>query len=231
MAETVLIVEDEARIVRTLTLYLEQAGFGVAAVTDGRLAIPAWRQHLPALVLLDLNLPGADGLDICRTIRRAGDTPIIMITARTEETDRLIGLELGADDYITKPFSPREVVARVRAVLRRTRNQPAADTVRAGDLLVDLAAHRAWLGSAPLALTQSEFDILATLVRHRGHVLSRKQILEATQGIVFDEFERTIDQHVKNLRRKIKDAVGDLPVIDTIYGVGYRIDEVSLHDE
>jgi DNA-binding response OmpR family regulator len=230
MAEKILIVEDEARIVRTLTLYLEQAGFGVAAVTDGRQAIPAWRQERPTLVLLDLNLPGTDGLDICRTIRQEGHTPIIMITARTEETDRLIGLELGADDYISKPFSPREVVARVRAVLRRTQTQTAGDIVRAGDLLVDLAAHRAWLGAALLSLTQSEFDILATLVRHKGHVLSRKQILEATQEMVFDEFERTIDQHIKNLRRKMKDAVGNLPIIDTIYGVGYRIDEVYVPD-
>ncbi|MEZ4645463.1 MAG: response regulator transcription factor [Chloroflexota bacterium] len=155
--------------------------------------------------------------------------PIIMVTARTEEMDRLIGLELGADDYVVKPFSPREVVARIRAVLRRTQGATStADTVRAGDLLLDLAGRRAWLGDHLLLLTQSEFEILAVLVQHKERVLSRAQLLEAAQGIAYEEFARTIDQHIKNLRRKMKDAVGDVPIIQTIYGVGYRLDEVVL---
>ncbi|MCB8966445.1 MAG: response regulator transcription factor [Ardenticatenaceae bacterium] len=229
MADKILIVEDEVRIARTLRLYLEQAGFSVTAVHDGLHALPAFRQERPSLVLLDLNLPGLDGLDVCRTLRREGNVPIIMVTARTEEMDRLIGLELGADDYVVKPFSPREVVARIRAVLRRTQGATStADTVRAGDLLLDLAGRRAWLGDHLLLLTQSEFEILAVLVQHKERVLSRAQLLEAAQGIAHEEFARTIDQHIKNLRRKMKDAVGDVPIIQTIYGVGYRLDEVVL---
>ncbi len=229
MPEKILIVEDEARIVRTLRLYLERAGFEVTAVSDGKQAIPAFQKEKPTLVLLDLNLPQMDGLDICRDMRKLHDVPIIMLTARIEETDRLIGLELGADDYITKPFSPREVVARIRAVLRRAQHSSSQnDTLRAGALLVDLAGYRVWLGDHQLSLTQSEFDILAALAAHKGRVLSRLQLLDATQGIAFEGFERTIDQHIKNLRKKIKTAIGDLPVIDTVYGVGYRLDSVDL---
>lgn len=228
MSDKILIVEDEVRIVRTLRLYLEQAGFVVTAVHDGTQAIPAFRQERPSLILLDLNLPGQDGLDICRTLRRFGNVPIIMLTARTEEMDRLIGLELGADDYISKPFSPREVVARVRAVLRRTQGSLAnSDLLQAGALQLDVAAYRAWIDEQLLDLTQTEFELLATLMRHKGRVLSRSQLLEAVQGGAHEELERTIDQHIKNLRRKLKDVVGDLPVINTIYGVGYRLDEVE----
>ncbi|MCA9963705.1 MAG: response regulator transcription factor [Anaerolineales bacterium] len=228
MSDKILIVEDEVRIVRTLRLYLEQAGFVVTAVHDGTQAIPAFRQERPSLILLDLNLPGQDGLDICRTLRRFGNVPIIMLTARTEEMDRLIGLELGADDYISKPFSPREVVARVRAVLRRTQGSLAnSDLLQAGALQLDVAAYRAWIDEQLLDLTQTEFELLATLMRHKGRVLSRSQLLEAVQGGAHEELERAIDQHIKNLRRKLKDVVGDLPVINTIYGVGYRLDEVE----
>lgn len=231
MREKILIVEDEARIVRTLRLYLEQSGFTVAAVSDGNLALPAFRKERPALVLLDLNLPQVDGLDICRAMRRLNDTPIIMLTARIEETDRLIGLELGADDYVSKPFSPREVVARVRAVLRRTSQHQKPDSLVAGALRVDLAGYRAWINDCLLNLTQSEFDILVALVENKGRVLNRLQLLNATQGVVFEGFERTIDQHIKNLRRKIKDAIGPVSVIDTVYGVGYRLDDVEIkHD-
>ncbi|MCA9955529.1 MAG: response regulator transcription factor [Anaerolineales bacterium] len=229
MSDKILIVEDEVRIVRTLRLYLEQAGFAVTAVHDGAQAIPAFRQERPSLVLLDLNLPGQDGLDVCRSLRRLGDVPIIMLTARTEEMDRLIGLELGADDYISKPFSPREVVARVRAVLRRTQghliNSPL---LQAGALQIDLAAYRAWAAGRLLDLTQTEFELLATLMRHKGHVMSRAQLLEAVQGVAFEELERAIDQHIKNVRRKLKEALGDVAIITTIYGVGYRLDEVEL---
>ena len=229
MPEKILIVEDEARIVRTLSLYLEKAGYEVTAVSDGKRAIPTFQKEKPGLVLLDLNLPHMDGLDICREMRRLHDVPIIMLTARIEETDRLIGLELGADDYITKPFSPREVVARIRAVLRRSQSSNTqSDTLRAGALLIDLAGYRVWLSDHQLSLTQSEFDILAALTENKGRVLSRQQLLDATQGIAFEGFERTIDQHVKNLRKKIKTAVGDTPVIDTVYGAGYRLDSVEL---
>lgn len=229
MSEKILIVEDEVRIVRTLRLYLEQAGFAVTAVHDGTQAVPAFRQERPSLVLLDLNLPGQDGLDICRSLRRLGNVPIIMLTARTEEMDRLIGLELGADDYISKPFSPREVVARVRAVLRRTRGSLAnAEILQAGALQLDLAAYRVWIDGKLLDVTQTEFELVATLMRHKGRVLSRVQLLEAVQGVAHEEFERAIDQHIKNVRRKLKEAVGDIPIIQTIYGVGYRLDEVEL---
>lgn len=229
MNEKILIVEDEVRIVRTLRLYLEQAGFTVTAVHDGAQAMPVFRRERPSLVLLDLNLPGQDGLDICRSLRRAGNVPIIMLTARTEEMDRLIGLELGADDYISKPFSPRELVARVRAVLRRTQgNLTNVDTLQAGALQLNLAAYRVWFGSHLLELTQTEFELLATLMRHKGHVLSRAQLLQAVQGVAYEEFERAVDQHIKNLRRKLKKVAGNVSIISTIYGVGYRLDEVEL---
>ena len=229
MSDKILIVEDEVRIVRTLRLYLEQAGFAVTAVHDGAQAVPAFRQERPSLVLLDLNLPGQDGLDICRSLRRLGDVPIIMLTARTEEMDRLIGLELGADDYISKPFSPREVVARVRAVLRRTQGGLTnANLLQAGALKLDLAAYRVWLNGQLVDLTQMEFELLATLMRHKGHVLSRAQLLQALQGVAHEELERAIDQHIKNVRRKLKETVGDVAIISTIYGVGYRLDEVEL---
>jgi len=221
----ILIVEDEPQIVRALRLYLDQAGYSTAAVYDGAQAIPAFRQEKPDLILLDLNLPNRDGVDICRAIRRDSAVPIIMLTARSDEMDRLIGLELGADDYIVKPFSPREVVARVRAVLRRVGGTLGdTDIVRAGALLVDTAAYRAWLAENPLALTQSEFEILLALARHAGHVLSRAQLLEETQGIAYEGYERSIDQHIKNLRRKIRKAGGPSKMIETVYGVGYRLD-------
>ena len=229
MSEKILIVEDEVRIVRTLRIYLEQAGFLVTAVHDGAQAIPAFRQERPSLVLLDLNLPGQDGLDVCRALRQLGNVPIIMITARIEETDRLIGLEMGADDYISKPFSPREVVARVRAVLRRTKGSLAsAHVLQAGALQLDMAAYRVWLGGQLIDLTQTEFELLATLMRHKGHVMNRAQLLKAMQGIAHEEFERAVDQHIKNVRRKFKKVAGNRAIIETIYGVGYRLDEVEL---
>ena len=221
----ILIIEDEPQIVRTLSLYLEQAGFATAAVYSGSDALPAFRQERPDLVLLDLNLPGQDGIDVCRNLRRESAVPIIMVTARSDETDRLIGLELGADDYVVKPFSPREVVARVRAVLRRVAGPLAdVDVVRAGDLLIDTAAYRAWFAGQPLSLTQSEFEILLALARHSGNVLSRSQLLEETQGIAYEGYERSIDQHIKNLRHKLDRASGQPAIIETVYGVGYRLE-------
>jgi two-component system alkaline phosphatase synthesis response regulator PhoP len=225
MTDKILIVEDELRIVRTLRLYLEKAGFSTLAIHDGRQVIPAFRQERPALIVLDLNLPGRDGIDVCRALRRESDVPIIMLTARSDEADRLIGLELGADDYVVKPFSPREVVARVRAVLRRASGEvQESEVLQAGQLRVDLAGYRAWLGDEPLDLTQSEFEILATLTRNAGRVLTRGQLLDETQGIAYEGYERSIDQHVKNLRRKMRQAQGSADLIQTVYGVGYRLE-------
>jgi DNA-binding response OmpR family regulator len=228
MPEKILVVEDEPKIVRTLRLYLEEAGYSAFAVYDGAQAIPAFRQVQPALVLLDLNLPGRDGLDVFRALRRESTVPVIMLTARIDEVDRLLGLELGADDYVVKPFSPREVVARVRAVLRRiSGGLMDQDVVRAGDLLIDLAAYRVWLGSQTLDLTQSEFEILAMLARHAGRVMTRMQLLEGSQGVAYEGYERNIDQHIKNLRRKIGQAGGPTDIVQTVYGVGYRLDSVT----
>lgn len=224
----ILIIEDEPKIVRTLRLYLEQAGFTTAAIYDGREAIPAFRQEKPDLILLDLNLPGQDGIDVCRALRHESAVPIIMVTARSEETDRLIGLELGADDYVVKPFSPREVVARVRAVLRRVSGGLVdVDVVRVGELLIDTAAYRAWLGDSSLDLTQSEFELLLALARNTGHVLSRSRLLEESQGIAYEGYERSIDQHIKNLRRKLRKTGASNDLIQTVYGVGYRLEPVK----
>jgi two-component system alkaline phosphatase synthesis response regulator PhoP len=231
MTGKILIIEDEIKIARLVRLYLEEAGFTAIAIHDGAQAIPAFRHERPDLVILDLNLPGRDGLDICRALRRDSDVPIIMLTARIEETDRLIGLELGADDYIVKPFSPREVVARVRAVLRRASGSlNSSDTVRVGDLTLDMAGYRAWLGDFLLTLTRSEFDILAALARNTGRVLSRLQLLEETQGITYEGYERSIDQHIKNLRRKTEEEAGHERIIHTVYGVGYRLDPAAGPD-
>jgi two-component system alkaline phosphatase synthesis response regulator PhoP len=225
MTQKILIVEDEQQIARLVRLYLEEAGFEASEVRDGSQAIYAFRQEHPDLVILDLNLPGIDGLDVCRALRRESDVPVIMLTARSEEADRLIGLEMGADDYIVKPFSPREVVARVRAVLRRTsRSQSPPELVRVGSLTLDLAGYRASMGEKTLTLTPSEFEILSALARNAGRVLTRLQLLDETQGVAYEGYERTIDQHIKNLRRKMEDEAGQERIIHTIHGVGYRLD-------
>lgn len=228
MAKKILIIEDEAKIVRTVRLYLEQAGYSVAWATDGTQGLAVFRQEKPTLVLLDLNLPGElDGLDVCRGLRRAANVPIIMLTARSEETDRLIGLELGADDYITKPFSPREVVARVRAVLRRVEQPEAApDMIEAAGVQVDLDRRRVTVAGVPVELTTGEFDLLVAFVRHPGRVFTRAQLLEQTQGAAYEGYERTIDQHVKNLRHKIEPDPHEPSYILTVYGVGYKFAEV-----
>lgn len=225
MPQKILIVEDEQKIARLVRLYLEEAGFEAVAIHDGGQAIHAFRHERPDLVLLDLNLPGMDGLDVCRSLRRESDVPVIMLTARSDEADRLIGLELGADDYVVKPFSPREVIARVRAVLRRAGSIPTpGEVIRAGALMLDLGSRRAKVGSAELALTVSEFDILITLARDAGRVLSRLQLLEAAQGVAYEGYERSIDQHIKNIRRKMEDGAGHPRLIHTVHGVGYRLD-------
>ncbi len=220
---TILIVEDENELARVVQSYLEQAGMTVRVEARGDRGLWAWEQLKPDLVLLDLNLPGMDGLDVAREIRRKGDTPIIMVTARAEEYDRLIGLELGADDYIVKPFSPREVVARVRAVLRRSSNAPApSKRVQEGDLEVDLDAHTIRRSGELIDLTPTEFNLLATLISQPGRVFSRLQLLEAAQGTAYEGYERTIDAHIKNLRAKLEPDPRQPRYIETVFGVGYR---------
>ena len=223
MAHTILIVDDEARIVKLVRDYLERAGFEVLAAHDGEAALTLARVEQPDLIVLDLMLPGVDGLDVCRRLRQESGVPIIMLTARVEEADRIVGLELGADDYVTKPFSPGELVARVRATLRRVQGQMGPATViRAGDLELDTAALTATVAGEPVDLTPTEFQLLATLARQPGRIFSREQLLEAVHGIAFDGYDRSVDSHVKNLRRKIEPDPRQPRYIHTVYGVGYR---------
>ncbi len=231
MADKILIVEDEAHITRTLRLYLEQAGYQVVIIADGAQAMPAFRHEKPDLVILDLHLPHVDGWEICRQIRREGDTPIIMLTARSEESDKLIGLELGADDYVTKPFSPREVTARVRVVLRRSHGQVQPPPIlRADTLMLDLDGHTATQANQTLELTPTEFDILTALMRHPGQAFTRLQLVEAAQGGAYEGYERVIDQHIKNLRAKLGDDARAPRFIQTVFGVGYRFSAEFRHD-
>lgn len=225
MLQKILIVEDDSKIVRTLRLYLEEANFAVVAVYRGSEAMPAFRRERPDLVILDLNLPEVDGLQVCRSLRRDSNVPVIMLTARVDEADRLIGLELGADDYILKPFSPREVLARVRAVLRRSSGELSTKKIlQKGGILLDLDTHMASAAGIPITLTRSEFEILASFLRNPGKVFNRSQLLDETQGLAYEGYERSIDQHIKNLRKKFRQALGDdAEIIETIYGVGYRL--------
>ena len=227
MTTKVLIVDDEQKIVRTVRAYLEQAGFVVLTAADGQTALAVFRHERPGLVVLDLGLPGMDGLDVTRAIRRESDVPIIMLTARVEETDKLIGLELGADDYLTKPFSPREMVARVRAVLRRTsgkKDMPPFPLVRGG-LHIDPARRSVEVDGRWVDLTATEFDLLWVLAENPGRVFTRLELLDRVQGYAYEGYERTIDVHIKNLRRKIEDTPQKPRYIHTVYGVGYRFAE------
>jgi DNA-binding response OmpR family regulator len=223
MAQKILVVDDEAEIVRLVRAYLERAGFAVVAASEGREALAVFRHERPNLVVLDLNLPGLDGLDVCRAMRRDTDVPIIMLTARLEETDRLIGLELGADDYVVKPFSPREIVARVRAVLRRAEAAPPRpEVVSAAGVTLNLTQRTASADGRPLDLTTLEFDLLALLVEHPGQVFTRLQLLDRAQGNAYEGYERTIDVHIKNLRKKLGDDPQNPRFIETVRGIGYR---------
>lgn len=221
---SVLIIEDEVELVKILRMYLEKAGYTVFLATRGDQGLSLWEQNKPELLIIDLNLPGMDGLDVTRTIRKKSDVPIIMLTARVEEMDRLIGLELGADDYISKPFSPREVVARVKAVLRRSSrsNNEAAQRIEFGDLVIDIEGHRASRAGHLLDLTPTEFSILVALASQPGRVFSRLQLLEQSQGTAYEGYERTIDAHVKNLRSKLENDPHNPQCIETVFGVGYR---------
>lgn len=223
MNELILVVDDEPKITKLARDYLEQGGFQVRIAADGSTALAIARQERPDLIVLDLNLPGMDGLDVCRNLRRESDVPIIMLTARVDEVDRLIGLELGADDYITKPFSPRELVARVRAVLRRVGgNVQQSGIIRAGDLEIDIDGYRVILNGDTLDLTRSEFGLLAILAQHPGQTFSREQLLDRLHGVSFDGFARSIDAHIKNLRRKIEPDPSEPRYVLTIYGIGYK---------
>jgi len=226
MSKRVLVVDDELKIVRLVRAYLERAGFTVVTAHEGQEALAVFRSQRPHLVILDLMLPGMDGLDVCRAIRRSSDVPIIMLTARDEEVDRLIGLELGADDYIVKPFSPREVVARVRAVLRRTEGQPLEpEVIIAGDVTLDLPHRTVQVRGRPVELTATEFELLTILARHPGQVFTRMQLLDLVQGQAYEGYERTIDVHVKNLRRKLGDDPRNPRYIVTVRGVGYKFSD------
>lgn len=220
---TVLVVEDEAKISEVLRLYLEKDGYQVHVAADGNAALDLFRRKTPDLLILDLNLPRVDGMEVCRRLRAESAVPIVILTARDEEIDKLLGLECGADDYVTKPFSPREVVARVRAVLRRVAPPPTDGVLRVGELHLDSKAHEARLADTPLELTPTEFRLLEGLMRNRGQVLSRQQLLDLTQGEAFEGYERTIDAHVKNLRQKIESNPRQPTYLLTVYGVGYKL--------
>ncbi|MDF2876180.1 MAG: phoP 1 [Sporomusa sp.] len=221
---SVLIVDDDSKLVELLQLYFQKDGFVVFTANDGITALNIAREKEPDILVLDLMLPGMDGWDICRTLRRDSEVPILMLTARDEESDRLVGLEIGADDYVTKPFSPKEVVARVKAILRRTkRTTVKTEAVRMGDVVIDLEQYQVTKGGQPVELTPTEFKMLELLAANPGRVFSRLQIVEQAQGYSFDGYETTIDAHIKNLRRKIEDNPREPVYIQTVYGVGYRM--------
>jgi DNA-binding response OmpR family regulator len=219
----ILVVDDEPKIVQLVRDYLERAGFAVSTARDGNEALMRAHQERPDLIVLDLGLPGLDGLEVTRRLRRDSGVPIIMLTARHEETDKVVGLELGADDYVTKPFSPRELEARVRAVLRRHTGDSEAEVLRAGDLTLDVPRLRTEVSGRPVELTATEFQLLAALARQPGRVFTRAQLLDAIHGVAFDSYERAIDAHVKNIRRKIEPDPRTPRYLLTVYGVGYRL--------
>jgi two-component system alkaline phosphatase synthesis response regulator PhoP len=233
----ILVVDDQPKIAHLVRDYLENTGFQVLTAYDGQTALAQFRHERPDLVVLDLNLPPGgtadgdrgrpmDGLDVTRAIRREGNTPIIMLTARVEETDRIIGLELGADDYVTKPFSPRELVARVRAVLRRTSTaETPVAPIHVGELSIDAEKRLVYRNHQALALTTTEFDLLLVLARNPGRVFSRMELLDRVQGMAYEGYERTIDVHIKNLRKKIEPTPRQPRYILTVYGAGYRFAE------
>ncbi len=220
--QTVLIVEDEQSIVSFVSMYLQKAGFGVRAVATANGAVNAVAANTPSLVILDLNLPDGDGIDVCRRIRATSDVPILMLTARDEDVDKIIGLEIGADDYMTKPFNPRELVARVKSVLRRAapdRRIDPGDDLRHGDLVVNAGRREVLVAGEEIQLAPKEFDLLWELLYHRGIVLTRDQLLERVWGYTFAGDTRTVDVHVRQIRKKLEDAS---PIV-TVWGVGYKV--------
>jgi DNA-binding response OmpR family regulator len=225
-SKKILVVDDEPQIVKVLQAYLEKSGYLVVTAQDGEKAMEIFRLERPDFMILDLNLPMLDGLDVCRTVRRSSDIPILILTARVEEVDRLIGLELGADDYVVKPFSPREVVARVRTIFRRVGPRQAADqdVIRVDDLEIDVDRHAVHVGGRAVELTPTEFDILLVLARQPKRVFTRMQIMEQAQETAFEGYERTIDAHIKNLRLKLEPDPKKPRFIQTVFGVGYKLE-------
>ncbi len=222
----VLVVDDDAKTVELVKLYLNRDGYRVLTAYDGVEALRLARESQPDLIVLDLMLPGIDGLEICRTLRNESDVPIIMLTARTTDEDKLTGLGLGADDYVTKPFSPRELAARVRAVLRRLPGERGPDEVKHGKLTIDFVKHEAYLDHRPLNLTSIEFKLLGVLAKEPGRVFSRAQLIEKALSYDFEGFDRTIDVHILNLRRKMEPDPRRPKYIRTVYGSGYKFTEV-----
>ena len=223
---SVLVVEDEPKIAQLVRDYLEHAGFRVATAADGKSGLAAVSREQPDLVVLDLRLPDMDGLDVTRILRRDSTVPVIMLTARGEESDKLVGLELGADDYITKPFSPKELVARIRAFLRRSElARTGGESLRTGDLMLDLARMEVKVGARMVELTATEFQLLAALARSPGRVFTRAQLLDAIHGVAFESYDRAIDAHVKNIRRTLEPDPRRPRYLLTVYGVGYKLAE------
>jgi DNA-binding response OmpR family regulator len=218
----VLVVDDDVKTVELVKLYLDRDGYQVLTAYDGVEALRLAREGYPDLIVLDLMLPDIDGLEICRTLRRESDVPIIMLTARTTDRDKLAGLDLGADDYVTKPFSPKELAARVRAVLRRLPGERGPEEIKTGKLSMNLATHEAWFGGRPLNLTSVEFKLLGILAKEPGRVHSRTSLIEEALGYDFEGFDRTIDVHILNLRRKVEPDPSRPRYIKTVYGIGYR---------
>jgi DNA-binding response OmpR family regulator len=226
MSDTILVVDDERRIVDIVKAYLERDGYKVLTAHDGRSALEVARREHPDLIILDLMLPEVSGWDVCRTLRKASDVPIIMLTARDETSDKIVGLELGADDYVSKPFDPKELVVRVKAVLRRYRAGIEPPTLlRAGLLSMDVQRRAVRVGDQQVDLTATEFDLLRALMESPGRVFSRMQLLDRVQGDSYEGYERTIDSHVKNLRKKIEPDAEHPTYVVTVYGVGYKLGE------
>jgi DNA-binding response OmpR family regulator len=221
----VLVVDDEMKIARLVRDYLTEAGFDVALAATGPAAVAAVRTDRPDLVVLDLGLPGMDGYDVTRAIRGRSAIPIIMLTARSEETDRIVGLELGADDYVVKPFSPRELVARVKAVLRRTGGEVATETIRVMDLVISLPHRSVERNGSRIELTATEFELLRALSSNPGRVFTRGQLLDSIRGVSFESYERAIDAHIKNLRKKLEPDPRRPRYVLTVYGVGYKFSD------
>ena len=228
--KTVLVVDDEPKIVDVVREYLEHAGFSVRTAGDGPEALERARALAPDLIVLDLGLPGLDGLDVARQLRKSSRVPVIILTARGDEVDRIIGLEIGADDYLVKPFSPRELVARVRAVLRRVDERDTAaedEPLVRGDVVVDPARRRVTVAGQPVDLTPTEFDLLAHLARQPGRVFTRAQLLTAIHGVAVESYERAVDAHIKNLRRKIEPDPRRPRYVLTAHGIGYRFTDTG----
>jgi len=226
MKRKILVVDDEKKIVDIVKAYLERENYQVIVAYDGEEALDLAREQQPALLILDLMLPGISGWDVCRILRKELDTPIIMLTARDEVTDKIVGLELGADDYVTKPFDPKELVSRVKSVLRRSQgNANNSSLLKVGELSIDIEKRLARIAGEAVELTSTEFDLLKTMAEHPGRVYSRMNLLDETQGDSYEGYERTIDSHIKNLRKKIELGPAHSKYIVTIYGVGYKLQE------